>query len=281
MPKVLKCAWAPSVTTADEMLKASRLSSIRRTWSSRASSPIADDQGVVDLIGLGALGGDIAFHQRRAGVLAEPQQRAREHRRRRGAAGDMNDMQRLRQHGAVGDLDHDAIGHHRAVERHHRIGVVGREQLRLQRGVAGFQHLAQRADARPFSRSPSIGQFWREHAIHQHQPAHAFDGVQLQGGCRRASAPPHPAQPPAAALRASARADRCISSPRSADAAGRRAHRPRTPAGAHRRPCRRPAAGRARSAKLSLSARPVSVFANSNVHHKIRISRQAASSNWA
>ena len=33
-------------------------------------------------------------------------------------------------HGVVGDLDHDAIGHHRAVERHHGIGIVGREQLR-------------------------------------------------------------------------------------------------------------------------------------------------------
>ena len=103
------------------MLKASRPSSIRRTWSSRASSPIATISAVVDLIGLRAIGRDVAFDQRRAGVLAEPQQRAREHRRRRGAAGDMNDMQRLRQHGAIGDLDHHTIGHHRAVERHHRI----------------------------------------------------------------------------------------------------------------------------------------------------------------
>ena len=190
-----------------------------------------DDQGVVDLIGLRALGADVAFHQRRAGVLAEADQRAREHRRRRGAAGDMDDMQRLRQHDAVGDLDHDAIGHHRAVERHHGIGIVGREQLRLQRGIAGFQHLAQRADADVlFQDRPSLGKFWREHAIHQHQPAHALDGVQLQGGggalqrrgIRRAA--------PAAAPRASARADRCISSPRSAGAAGPRAHRLRTPA---------------------------------------------------
>ena len=48
------------------MLKASRLSSIRRTWSSRAPSPIATISGIMDLIGLGAVGGDIAFHQRRA-----------------------------------------------------------------------------------------------------------------------------------------------------------------------------------------------------------------------
>ena len=30
-----------------------------------------DDQGVMDLIGFRALGADVAFHQRRAGVLAE------------------------------------------------------------------------------------------------------------------------------------------------------------------------------------------------------------------
>ena len=95
----------------------------------------------------------------------------------------MNDMQRLRQHDAVGDLDHHAIGHHRAVERDHRIGVVGREQLRLQRGVAGLQHFAQGADGQPLLQPVQFGKLWREHAVHQHQPARALDRLQLHGRC--------------------------------------------------------------------------------------------------
>ena len=93
----------------------------------------------------------------------------------------MNDMQRLLQHDAIGDLDHHAVGHHRAVERHHRIGVVQREQLRLQRGVAGLQHVAQGADGQSLLKPVQFGKFWREHAIHQHQPAHALDRLKLQG----------------------------------------------------------------------------------------------------
>ncbi len=42
-----------------------------------------DDQRVVGLIGLRAIGCDVAFDQRHAGILAEPQQRAGEHRRGR------------------------------------------------------------------------------------------------------------------------------------------------------------------------------------------------------
>ena len=104
-------------------------------------------KGIMDLIGLRALGADIAFHQRRAGVPADTDQGAREHRRGGRPACDMDDMQRQRNDRVVGDLDHDAIRHHRAVERHHGIGIVGREQLRLQHGIAGFQRFAQRADA--------------------------------------------------------------------------------------------------------------------------------------
>ena len=139
-----------------------------------------NDQRIVGLIDRRALGRDIAFHQRRAGRLAELQQRTGEHRRRRATAGDMNHMQRLGQHHAVGDLDHHAVGHHRRIQRNHRIGIVGREQLRLQRGVALLQHFAQRADGKAFLRVGKVGQFWREHAIDQHQLAHAVDGVQLQ-----------------------------------------------------------------------------------------------------
>ena len=57
-----------------------------------------DDQRIMGLIDLGALGRDVAFHQRRAGGLAELQQRTGEHRRGRATAGDMNHMQRLGQH---------------------------------------------------------------------------------------------------------------------------------------------------------------------------------------
>ena len=139
-----------------------------------------DDQGIVDLVGLCTFGRDIALHQRGAGVLAEAKQRAREHRRRRAAACDMNDVQRLRQHRAVGNLDHDAIGHHRAVERDHRIGIVECEQLRLQRGVARFQHLAQRTNLQALFEAASLGQLWREHAVDQYQTARAFDPVDLE-----------------------------------------------------------------------------------------------------
>ena len=135
------------------------------------------DKGVMDLIGFGTIRGNIAFHQRRACGPAELEQRAREHRRRLCAACDMDDMQGLGERGAVGDFDHDAIGHHRAVQRHHGIGIVGREQLRLKRAIAGFQYFAQRANAEASFQISRLGQFWREHPVHQHQPARAGDGM--------------------------------------------------------------------------------------------------------
>ena len=164
-----------------------------------------------------------------------------------GAAGDMDDLQRLRQHGAVGDIDHHAVGHHRAVERDHRIGIVRREQLRLQRGVAGFQHLAQGPDAEALLETAEVGKLWREHAVDQHQPARRLRWHAASAALAAASIAPHPALAPAAAPRASARADRCISSPRSGGAAGPLAHRLRTPPRAPRQPCRCREAGRARS----------------------------------
>ena len=238
-----------------------------------------NDQGIVDLIGLRAVGGDIAFHQRGAGGLAEAQQRAGEHRRGRAAAGDMDDMQRLRQRGAIGDLDHDAIGHHRAVERHHRIGIVGREQLRLQRGIAGFQHLAQGADSRPFSRPPSSDSCGANTPSTSTSLRTPVDRMQLQ-------APPRPRQrrlirrrrqrqhlahqhaqigvfpvldPPVRQAGALISLERLL--PRVGDFA---------------------AAGQpvARDGEDSLSARPVSVFAKATFIMKSD-SRQAASSNCA
>ena len=52
----------------------------------------------------------------------------------------------------------------------------------MERGIAGFQHFAQRADAKSAFKIVGLGQFWREHAVHQHQPAHARDRMQLQCG---------------------------------------------------------------------------------------------------
>ena len=179
----------------------------------------------------------------------------------------MNDMQRLRQHGAVGDLDHDAVGHHRAVERDHRIGIVGREQLRLQRGVAGLQHLAQRADAEPLFQTVQFGKFWREHAIDQHQPAHAVDRLQLQGrgsplqrsGIRCGRERQHFAH-----QRAQIGVFPVLDPPvRQA----RRAHRPRRLPSAPRRPCRarQPVA---RDGEAVAQRASGLVLCQSNIHHK-------------
>ncbi len=93
-------------------------------------------------------------------------------------------MQGLGQHGASGDIDHQPIRHDSAVQRHHGIGVFGREQLRMERAIAPFQRFAQRADTEAFFKIGGVGQFWRERSVDQHQPAHALDGMQLQGGAR-------------------------------------------------------------------------------------------------
>ncbi len=54
----------------------------------------------------------------------------------------------------------------------------------MQCGIAGFQHVAQRADAEAFSKTSHLGQFWRKYAVDQHQPTRAPDGVKLQGRAR-------------------------------------------------------------------------------------------------
>ena len=107
-----------------------------------------NDQRVMHLIGFRALAGYVALHQRCGGAVADVEQRTREYRRRLRTAGDVDDMQRLRNRGAIGDLDQKAIRHHRAVQRQHGIGVLGREQLLP--GLTGFQRLAQGADAKSF-----------------------------------------------------------------------------------------------------------------------------------
>ena len=193
----------------------------------------------------------------------------------------MDDVQRLRQRRAVGEPR----------SRRRRVIIAlfsatiastfaGREQSRLQRRVAA--HPAPRAASG--CRGPVPG--WphrkarRENAIHQHQPAHAVDRMQLQAA-PHAPAPPHQALRPAAAPRASARADRCISSPRSAGAAGQCAS-----IGLERLPARSatlPAPGRRspRGPKRLAQRASGFGFCQCNVHHQIRIIRQAASSNWA
>ena len=51
---------------ADEMLKASRPSSIKTHMVKPRAVADRYHQGIMDLIGFRAIGGDIAFHQRRA-----------------------------------------------------------------------------------------------------------------------------------------------------------------------------------------------------------------------
>jgi len=60
------------------------------------------------------------------------------------------------------DLDDHAIGHHRAVERDHRIAVVECQHAALQVGVAALQHVPQRADRQPLLQPIQFGQFWSE-----------------------------------------------------------------------------------------------------------------------
>ena len=243
---------------------------------------IADrnDQGIVDLIGLCAVSGEVAFHQRGGGRVAELQQRAGKHRGRCGAAGDMDDVQRLRQRHAVGDLDHDAIRHHRAVQRRHRIGILQSEQPCLQRGVAGEQRLAQRMNGQAFFQAAGLGKRWREHPVDQHQPAHAVDRMQLQGGS-------------------------CARKRRRIGCCGQRQHLAHQRAqigvfpvldppvrqanariGIERQP---PLFGDLAGARQAVAREAERIaqrvsgigFCQCNVHHQIRIKHQAASSNWA
>ena len=94
---------------------------------------------------------------------------------------------------AVGDLDHDAVGHHRGSSAPPSDRTLSGVETAApcSAAVAGrLQHLAQRADAEALLETAEVGQLRREHAIDQHQPAHALDRVQLQRRLPRASAPP-------------------------------------------------------------------------------------------
>ena len=99
---------------------------------------------------------------------------------------------------------------------------------------------------RPFSRSASVGKLWREHAVHQHQPAHALDGVSFTAAAARVSAAASGAGASGSTSRISARRSVYFQS------SIRRCGRPIALIGLEglpprsRRPCRRRAAGRAR-----------------------------------
>ena len=183
----------------------------------------------------------------------------------------MNDMDRPACDGLFGHRDHHAIGHHGRVQRDHRVVadiVLSRSaRASLPPSSSTSRTVCTRT---PASSAGQIGQLGRKtpstSTSRGRRPSHA-----RQARLRPASAPPHPAQPPAAAPRASARAGRYISSPRSADAAGRRARRPRTPAGASSATLPVPGSRSRATVNASLSARPVFGFCQCNVHHQIRL----------
>ena len=221
MPKVLKCACAPSVTTAERDVEAPRgCPRPDATWSSRRAVADRSDQGVVDLIDLRALGADVAFDQRRAGVLADPDQRAREHRRRLCAAGDMTRYAAgCVEHGAVGDLDHHAIASSSRCSAppwhwRYRARTICRSACAAS---PASQRLAQRADAEALFQVAPVSESFGANAPSTSTSRRApVDRMQLQRRAPRAfSAACIRRGRPAAAPRASARADRCISSPRS------------------------------------------------------------------
>ena len=72
----------------------------------------------------------------------------------------------------------------------------------------------------PASSAASVGQFRHERAVDENEPPRLDVAEQRAGASWRAPWPPHRAAPRAAWRRASARAGRCISSPRRGDAAG-------------------------------------------------------------
>ena len=132
-------------------------------------------------------------------------------------------MDRPLDRGAVGDADHRAVAHQRGVERDRR--VVGRERpcrhAALTSGSPLASASAMRADGQA-RLGRQIGQLRHEGAVDERRAA-GIDaaeqlagllGARLGGRIRR--------RRPAAWPRASARADRCISIPRRAGAAGRR-----------------------------------------------------------
>ena len=126
------------------------------------------------------------------------------------------------------------------------LALSGVNSCGLQRGVAGFQHVAQGADGKALLQPIQFGKLWREHAVHQHQPARALDRLQLHSRCsplQRSGIRCGRQRQHFAHQRAQIGVFPVLDA---AGAAGPHGHRPRRRHFAPRRPCRCPAAGRAR-----------------------------------
>ena len=125
----------------------------------RASSPTETMTAVVDLIGLRAIGRDKALDQGGASALAEPRACERVNIDAGARRRDVDDMDRLRQRGAVGDRrSRRRRSPSPRSARPSASAVVGLQADRLQRRSC-VQRLAQRPDAQPRLERREVGQF--------------------------------------------------------------------------------------------------------------------------
>ena len=197
----------------------------------------------VDLIVAAA--GLVALDQHDARALLDHDQRAGEHRGRLVAGRGKHQMDRPLDRRALGDVDDRAVAHQRGVERDHALVArparpcrdVGDQRDRPPPAPRAIERMVRPGDRSARSDSsgtnaPSTNTMRR--ASMSPISCAGVLGARLGGGVgrrRRAASP-----------RASARADRCISTPRRAGAAGRARRSARTRPRAAPRPCRRPAA---------------------------------------
>ena len=115
----------------------------------------------------------------RAGAAADHHQRSRDHRSRRRAGIDENQMDRPLDRDAGRNRDDDAVAGQRGVERERRIvgGNHRAEPLRQQRLVQG-QRLGHRANEETGFETGEIGQLGDERAVDDHQAPEAESGQQ-------------------------------------------------------------------------------------------------------
>ena len=160
------------------------------------------------------------------------------------------------------------------------IGIVGREQLRLQRGVAGLQHLAQRADAEALSEpasSDSFGANTPSTSTSRRTPSTACSFSGRRRALQRRRIRRRRQRQHFAHQRAQIGVFPVLDPPvRQAQ----RAHRPRSAARARSATLPVPGSRSRATAKLSLSARAPSRSLPMPRSSQIRLA-QAASSNWA
>ena len=228
---------------------------------------LADDLDVIDMgliadehfersVGLIAAAGRplVAFDQHHARALADRHQRTGETRRRLFRRGE-HEMQRPLDGRAGAHADDGAVAHQRGVERDRNV-ARGRELAEMphQLVVVLGERGGERSERKPVFQRCRVGQFRHERAVDKNKPqrlalveqrARAL-GARLRLRIGRAS--------PAALRRASARADRCISSPRRGDAAGLRVRTRRTRPPAPSRSPRRPADAARACANVCASA---------------------------